>query len=198
MVAYLVYLSGGTSSNAVMKTTMPSKNPLIPATGFQVSAVYSIFPAKFPRSAKSLALGSDKAKMVVQDSEALHFHALKVISAKILPLAKSVLLGSGSIPPAKAATQGHVVPAVKNSFDNSNVTIGSIEYVSLRKTLEKLQVEIGIVEGVEWLVEYSLEDSLDLGIAKDSGSAQASLEVFNSPHSLEKSAPLVMETDLVG
>jgi hypothetical protein len=61
------------------------------------------------------------------------------------PSAKSVSLGSGGpIPPAKAATQGHVVPAVKNSSNNSNVTIGSIEYVSLRKTLENLQVEIGV------------------------------------------------------
>jgi hypothetical protein len=37
---------------------------------------------KFLPPAKSLALGSDKAKMVVQESEALHFHALKVIPVK--------------------------------------------------------------------------------------------------------------------
>ncbi|KAE7997519.1 hypothetical protein FH972_002148 [Carpinus fangiana] len=83
--------------------------------------------------------------MVVQESEALHFHALKVIPVKILPPAKSVSLGNGGpIPPAKAATQGRVLPAVKNSSNNSNVTIGSIEYVSLRKTLENLQVEIRV------------------------------------------------------
>jgi hypothetical protein len=64
---------------------------------------------------------------------------------KILPPAKSVSLGSGGpIPPAKAAMQGCVVPALKNSFNNSNITIGSIEYVSLRKTLENLQVEIWV------------------------------------------------------
>ena len=90
-----------------------------------------------------------------------------------------------------------VAPSLASSPDSIPVGACGKEAVSFGYVIPLVELDIGIVEGVEGLVEYSLEDSLDLGIAKDSESAQASLEVFNSPHSLEKSTPLVMETDLV-
>lgn len=84
-------------------------------------------------------------------------------------------MGSGPIPPAKAATQGRVVPAVKNSSDNSNVTIGSIKYVSLRKTLENLQVEIGVCL-----------DCMDLGTCLSCEGGLLGREPLNvSPRALE-------------
>lgn len=40
-----------------------------------------------------------------------------------------------------------------------------------------------------------MKDSLDVDIDKESGCVKVSLKVFNSPHSMEKSAPLVVVTD---
>lgn len=62
--------------------------------------------------------------------------------AKNLFLAKSTLLGCGPLSHAKAAAQGRDVPDGKDLSDSSYVTFGGNEYISLRKNLEKLQLDI--------------------------------------------------------
>jgi hypothetical protein len=67
-----------------------------------------------------------------------------VTPTKNLFLTNFVLLGSGPLSHEKAAAQGCDVPCGKDLSDSGYVEFGGNEYVSLRKTLEKLQREIGV------------------------------------------------------
>jgi hypothetical protein len=65
-----------------------------------------------------------------------------------------------------------VAPSLACALDSIPVGACGKEVVSFGSVIPLVELDIGIVEGVEGLVEYSLEDSLDLGVAKDSGSAR--------------------------
>jgi hypothetical protein len=95
--------------------------------------------------AKGVLLEDAKRQSYVTKTFPLIFPLVKSVPpAKNLFLEKSTLLGCGPLSHAKAAVQGCDVPDGKDLSDSSYVTFGGNECVSLRKNLEKLQLDIGV------------------------------------------------------
>jgi hypothetical protein len=88
------------------------------------------------------------------------------------------------------------VPRLGGSSISTSLGICEQEKGLLESAFSGACLDVRLIEGMGGMAEDCLEVSMGLRNATDSGLSQTSLEVFNSPRSMEKSAPLDTEITL--